>query len=73
MRLVASFVLAVVFGVPPLQAATPPAPIAAGEELLLLGRDAGRHGGRLVVAVRAEPRTLNPAVENDTASRDVLG
>ncbi|HEY7191347.1 MAG TPA: ABC transporter substrate-binding protein [Vicinamibacterales bacterium] len=73
MRFVASCLLALVVGILPLEGATPPAPIAAGEELLLMGRDAGRHGGRLVVAVRAEPRTLNPAVENDTASRDVLG
>ena len=72
-RLVASCVIAGVVGVLPLQAATPPAPIVSGEELLLVGRDAGRHGGRLVVAVRAEPRTLNPAVEKDAASRDVTG
>jgi peptide/nickel transport system substrate-binding protein len=73
MRLVASCLAVIVCGALPLEAATPPAPIAAGEELLVVGRDVGRHGGRLVVAVRAEPRTLNPAVENDTASRDVLG
>jgi peptide/nickel transport system substrate-binding protein len=72
MRLIASCLTAMLLSALPLRAATPPAPIAAGEELLQ-GRDAGRHGGRLVVALRAEPRTLNPVVANDAASRDVIG
>jgi len=72
MRFIVSCLAAVVLSVLPLRAATPPAPIASGEELLQ-GRDAGRHGGRLVVALRAEPRTLNPAVANDAASREVIG
>ena len=73
MRLIASCLAAIVFSALPLRAATPPAPIAAGEELLLQGPDAGRHGGRLVVALRAEPRTLNPAVAIDAVSREVIG
>jgi len=72
MRFIVSCLAAVVLSVLPLRAATPPAPIASGEELLQ-GRDAGRHGGRLVVALRTEPRTLNPAVANDAASREVIG
>ena len=34
---------------------------------------AGHHGGRLVVALRAEPRTLNPVFAADVSSRDVIG
>ena len=34
---------------------------------------AGRHGGRLVVALRSEPRTLNPVTAADGPSRDVIG
>jgi peptide/nickel transport system substrate-binding protein len=56
-----------------LEAVTPPAPIAAGEELRRQGPDVGRHGGRLVVALRAEPRTLNPSVATDAPSREVVG
>jgi peptide/nickel transport system substrate-binding protein len=74
LRLVASCLVAIICGVLPIEAATPPAPIAAGEELLLLqSRDVGRHGGRLVVALRAEPSTLNPAITTDAPSRDVVG
>jgi peptide/nickel transport system substrate-binding protein len=46
---------------------------AAGEELLIEGQGAGRHGGRLVMALRAEPRTLNPALATDSPSREVIG
>ena len=73
LRLLASCLVAIVFAGLPLEAVTPPAPIAAGEELLRQGPDVGRHGGRLVVALRAEPRTLNPAVVADAPSREVVG
>jgi peptide/nickel transport system substrate-binding protein len=73
MRLLASCLVAIVFAGLPLEAVTPPAPIAAGEELLRQGPDVGRHGGRLVVALRAEPRTLNPSVAADAPSREVVG
>jgi peptide/nickel transport system substrate-binding protein len=33
----------------------------------------GRAGGRLVVALRAEPKTLNPLVAADAPSREVIG
>jgi peptide/nickel transport system substrate-binding protein len=32
----------------------------------------GRPGGRLVVALRSEPKTLNPVLAQDAASRDVI-
>ena len=33
----------------------------------------GNHGGTLVIAQRAEPKTLNPVLAFDTPSRDVIG
>jgi peptide/nickel transport system substrate-binding protein len=32
----------------------------------------GRSGGRLVIAQRAEPKTLNPVIASDIASREVI-
>lgn len=34
--------------------------------------DVGRRGGRLVLAMRAEPKTFNPLVANDGPSKDVI-
>jgi peptide/nickel transport system substrate-binding protein len=31
------------------------------------------YGGRLVVALRSEPKTLNPVIANDISSREVIG
>ena len=31
------------------------------------------YGGHLVVAVRSEPKTLNPVIANDVSSREVIG
>jgi peptide/nickel transport system substrate-binding protein len=43
------------------------------EELLVLPGEIGRSGGRLVVSLRAEPKTLNPLISVDTPSREVIG
>jgi peptide/nickel transport system substrate-binding protein len=43
------------------------------EELLVLPGEAGKTGGRLVVALRGEPKTLNPVIAADTRSREVIG
>jgi peptide/nickel transport system substrate-binding protein len=40
---------------------------------LLRAAIAGRPGGRLVFALRSEPKTLNPVTSLDNASRDVIG
>ena len=32
----------------------------------------GRPGGKIVVALRSEPKTLNPVLAEDAASRDVI-
>lgn len=43
------------------------------EELLPLSGDIGRSGGRLVISLRSEPKTLNPLTAADTPSREVIG
>jgi peptide/nickel transport system substrate-binding protein len=44
----------------------------SGEELLVAANAPGTRGGHLVVALRAEPKTLNPVVSNDVSSREVI-
>jgi len=43
------------------------------EQALVLPGEIGRPGGRLVVALRAEPKTLNPLIAADAPSREVIG
>jgi peptide/nickel transport system substrate-binding protein len=43
------------------------------EELLVLPGETGRAGGRLVVSLRGEPKTLNPLIATDARSREVIG
>ena len=43
------------------------------EEFLVLPGEIGRSGGRVVVALRAEPKTLNPLLAADINSREVIG
>jgi peptide/nickel transport system substrate-binding protein len=42
------------------------------EETLALPGEIGRSGGRLVVSLRAEPKTLNPLTAADAPSREVI-
>src|SRR6202789_3632985 len=44
----------------------------AGEERMIAGGSPGHAGGRLVIALRSGPRTLNPALALDEPSRDVI-
>jgi peptide/nickel transport system substrate-binding protein len=44
----------------------------AGEERMIADGAPGHAGGRLVVALRSEPKTLNPALAVDETSRDVI-
>ncbi len=46
---------------------------AEKEELQVTGGEVGHYGGRLVVAERAEPKTLNPVIATDAPSREVIG
>jgi peptide/nickel transport system substrate-binding protein len=64
------FVLAALFTRP--TAGSPPQNNSK-EELLVLAGEVGHAGGRLVVALRAEPKTLNPLIALDAPSREVIG
>jgi peptide/nickel transport system substrate-binding protein len=44
----------------------------AGEERMVTASTPGRSGGKLVVALRSEPKTLNPVLAVDGPSRDVI-
>src|SRR3954470_9872637 len=50
-----------------------PEPIAKGEEVLVSASAVGQYSGKLTVALRTEPKTLNPVTALDGASRDVIG
>src|SRR5437867_8202802 len=41
-------------------------------EFLVVPGEIGRSGGRLVVSLRAEPKTLNPIFATDAPSREVI-
>lgn len=45
----------------------------AKEELVVLPGEIGTPGGRLVVSLRGEPKTLNPLIAADARSREVIG
>jgi peptide/nickel transport system substrate-binding protein len=47
-------------------------PKSAKEDLQQVSGEPGQRGGRLVVALRAEPKTLNPVFASDTPSREVI-
>jgi peptide/nickel transport system substrate-binding protein len=53
-------------------AAPGPAPLQPREEVQL-SKETGQYGGRLVVGLRAEPKTLNPVTAEDAVSREVIG
>ena len=46
---------------------------AAAVDALRSEAEVGRPGGRIVFALRSEPKTLNPVTAVDIASRDVVG
>jgi len=50
----------------------PDASAGAGEELMVTENPPGRIGGRIVVGLRSEPKTLNPVLAADNTSRDVI-
>jgi peptide/nickel transport system substrate-binding protein len=47
-------------------------PARPAEELQVTSAEVGRSGGRLVLALRAEPKTLNPVTAVDSPSREVI-
>ena len=46
--------------------------LSATEELLVTRSEVGRPGGKLIIAERSEPKTLNPVTALDGPSRDVI-
>ena len=66
MRLTGSILLVALLSGLSANAAVPTA-VAPGEDVLVERATSGTHGGRLVVALRAEPKTLNPAAAADCA------
>jgi peptide/nickel transport system substrate-binding protein len=49
-----------------------PPQASSSAELLVLPGEIGKQGGRLVVSLRAEPKTLNPLTAADAPSREVI-
>ncbi len=47
--------------------------VARPQEYAIAEGEPGRQGGRLVVALRSEPKTLNPILSVDATSREVIG
>lgn len=43
-----------------------------GEDFLVTNNPPGHDGGQIVVALRSEPKTLNPVLATDISSRDVI-
>jgi peptide/nickel transport system substrate-binding protein len=43
------------------------------EEFLVVPGEIGHSGGRLVISLRGEPKTLNPLIAADARSREVIG
>jgi peptide/nickel transport system substrate-binding protein len=56
----------------PSAAARPSASDLPTEDALITSNAPGHPGGRIVVALRSEPKTLNPVLAQDAASRDVI-
>jgi peptide/nickel transport system substrate-binding protein len=53
-------------------AASFPTKASAKEDLLRVAGETGRPGGRIVIALRSEPKTLNPLIAADGTSREVI-
>jgi peptide/nickel transport system substrate-binding protein len=47
-------------------------PQGPAEDLLVSSNPVGRTGGRLIVSLRSEPKTLNPVTSTDVSSREVI-
>jgi peptide/nickel transport system substrate-binding protein len=45
----------------------------SSEEMLSVSGEIGRPGGRIVLSLRGEPKTLNPLTAADAVSREVIG
>ncbi|MGB7642814.1 MAG: ABC transporter substrate-binding protein, partial [Terriglobales bacterium] len=59
-------------GTPSAGVPTPQTP-GKNEELQRVASLSGHYGGSLSIGQRAEPKTLNPVTESDSASREIIG
>jgi len=48
-------------------------PNAASQDYATMAGEAGQSGGNLILALRSEPKTLNPVLSIDATSREVIG
>jgi peptide/nickel transport system substrate-binding protein len=62
----------IVFAFLPAFAANPQGQQHPREEVLISDNQVGQPGGRLVVSLRSEPKTLNPVTSTDISSREVI-
>jgi peptide/nickel transport system substrate-binding protein len=67
------FVACALFSALPCKGLPQPRQSNTKEELLTLPGDIGHSGGRLVISLRAEPKTLNPLTAVDAPSRELIG
>lgn len=65
--------VALLCSLPSVSHASPQNTRAANAEFLVSHDPVGQRGGRLVLSLRAEPKTLNPIIATDAPSREVIG
>jgi peptide/nickel transport system substrate-binding protein len=66
-----AFALAVVLLLCVISAGRDQSPVAR-EDLFVSDNPVGRSGGRLVISLRSEPKTLNPVTSIDVSSREII-
>ena len=71
-RLAMAMAIACSFGCASVFARASSASDRPAEELLQTSSAPGRSGGQIVLSLRSEPKTLNPVLAQDAASRDVI-
>ena len=70
-RMIAAFFVVIVAALGQIASAVPQQKDGSNELLVLPG-EIGQRGGRLVVSLRGEPKTLNPLIAADARSREVI-
>lgn len=68
-------ILCIVFsaiGLPAMAVSTRALPAQSAEDRMVTDNPPGRRGGEIAVALRSDPKTLNPALAEDATSRDII-
>ena len=71
----AAAILCIVFwtiGLPAMAVSTMALPAQSAEDRMVTDNPPGRRGGEIAVALRSDPKTLNPALAEDATSRDII-